>query len=64
MYPGVNLEGEWDNKRHLELLRSAFTQTKDLLERLEHPKFPYNEFALAWNSIMLMPDRLQEREVQ
>lgn len=59
MYPGVNLEGEWDNKRHLEPLRSAVTQTKDLLERLQDPEFPSKEFALAWNGIM--PNRLRER---
>ncbi len=52
VHPGVNVEGEWDDKRHLEPLRSAVTQAKDLLERLEDPEAPTNEFELAWNGIM------------
>jgi hypothetical protein len=47
-----------DDERHLEPLRSAVTRTRDLLERLEDPEAPSDEFALAWNGIM--PSRLRE----
>jgi hypothetical protein len=62
VHPGVNLEGGWDDKRHLRPLRSAVTQTKDLLERLDDPEAPSDEFELAWNGIM--PSRLRERKRQ
>jgi hypothetical protein len=55
----VNLEGDWDDERHVRPLRNSVTQTRDLLERLEDPEFPSNEFELAWNGIM--PSRLRER---
>jgi hypothetical protein len=61
-HPDVNLEGDWDDERHLEPLRSAVTKTRDLLERLEDPEAPSGEFELAWNGIM--PSRLQERKSQ
>ena len=61
-HPNVKLEGEWDDERHLEPLKSAVTKTRDLLERLEDPKAPSDEFELAWNGIM--PNRLSERTRQ
>lgn len=61
VHPGVNLEGGWDDEQHVESLRSAVTQTKGLLERLDDPEFPFNEFELAWNGIMC--SRLQERKM-
>jgi hypothetical protein len=60
VHPDVNLEGDWDDKRHLKSLRSAVTKTRDLLERLEDPESPSDEFELAWNGIM--PSRLRERK--
>ena len=67
VHPSVNLEGDWDNERYLEPIRSAVTKTKDLLERLEDPDAPFeraefDEFELAWNGIM--PCRLRERAMQ
>ena len=67
VHPSVNLEGDWDNERHLEPIRIAVTKTKDLIGRLEDPDSPFDravfdEFELAWNGIM--PSRLREREVQ
>jgi hypothetical protein len=62
VHPGVDLEGEWDDQRYLEPLRSAIAQAKDLLERLEDPEAPANEFEIAWNGIM--PSRLRERKRQ
>jgi hypothetical protein len=62
VHPRVDLEGEWDGERHLEPVRSAVTQTRDLLERLEDPEAPTNEFEMAWNGIM--PGRLRERKGQ
>ena len=59
VHPGMNVEGDWDDKRHVEPLRSAVTQTRDLLERLEDPEFPCNEFEFAWNGIM--PGKLRGR---
>lgn len=59
VHPGVNIEGEWDGGRHLEPIRLAVTQARNLLERLEDPEAPTNEFEIAWNSIM--PSRLRER---
>jgi hypothetical protein len=56
----VDLEGEWDGERHLDPVRIAVTQAKDLLERLEDPEAPANEFEIAWNGIM--PSRLREPE--
>jgi hypothetical protein len=41
-------------------LRSALTETRNLLERLEDPEAPFDDFELAWNGIML--SRLQERK--
>jgi hypothetical protein len=58
VHPRVNLEGDWDDERHLEPLRSAVIKVKDLLERLEDPEAPSDEFELAWNGIM--PSRLRE----
>jgi hypothetical protein len=58
VHPGVDLEGE----RHLEPVRMAVTQVRDLLERLEDPEAPTNEFEIAWNGIM--PSRLRERKRQ
>ena len=60
VHPAVNLEGDWDDERHLEPLRSAVSKTRDLFERLEDPEAPSDEFELAWNGIML--SRLQERK--
>ncbi len=62
VHPGVHLEGEWDGERHLEPVRSTVTQARDLLERLEDPEAPTNEFEMAWNGIM--PSRLRERKRQ
>jgi hypothetical protein len=58
-HPEVNLEGDWDDERHLKSLRSAVTKSRDLLERLEDPEAPSDEFELAWNGIM--PSRPRER---
>jgi hypothetical protein len=60
VHPGVDLEGDWDGERHLEPVRMAVTQARDLLERLEDPEVPTNEFEIAWNGIM--PSRLRQRE--
>lgn len=60
LHPGVDLEGQWDGEQHLEPVRSAVTETRDLLERLEDPEAPINEFEIAWNGIM--PSRLRPRE--
>jgi hypothetical protein len=54
----VDLEGDWNDERQLEPLRSAATKTRELLERLEDPEAPSDEFELAWNGIM--PSRLRE----
>lgn len=62
VHPRVSLEGEWDGEQHLEPVRIAVTQARDLLERLEDPDAPTNEFELAWNGIM--PNRLRERKMQ
>jgi len=59
VHPGVNLQSNWDDERHLGPLRSSVTKTRDLLERLEDPEAPSNEFELAWNGIM--PSRLRDR---
>jgi hypothetical protein len=37
----------------------AVTQARDLLERLEDPETPTNEFEIAWNGIM--PSRWQRK---
>lgn len=60
VHPGVDLEGDWDGERHLEPVRMAVTQARDLLERLEDPETPTNEFEIAWNGIM--PSRLRQRK--
>jgi len=60
IHPGVDLEGEWDGERHLGPVRMAVTQARDLLERLEDPEAPTNEFEIAWNGIM--PSRLRQRK--
>jgi hypothetical protein len=60
VHPKMDLRGDWDVERYLEPLRSAVTKTRDLLERLEDPEAPSDEFELAWNGIM--PKRLQERK--
>jgi hypothetical protein len=62
----VNLEGDWDDGRHLEPIRSAVAKTNDLLERLEDPDAPFDravfdEFKLAWNGIM--PSKRREKAV-
>jgi len=62
VHPGVDLEGGWDGERHLGLVRIAVTEVRDLLERLEDPEAPTNEFDLAWNGIM--PSRIRERKRQ
>lgn len=62
VHPDAKLEGDWDDKRHLEPLRSVVTQTRDLLEWLADPEAPSDEFELAWNGIM--PSRLRERKRQ
>jgi hypothetical protein len=62
LHPRVDLEGDWDYERHLESLRSAVTNTRDLLERLEDPEAPSGDFELAWNGIM--PSRLRESKRQ
>jgi hypothetical protein len=62
VHPGVDLEDEWDGEQHLEPVRSAVMQARDLLERLEDPEAPTNEFVMAWNGIM--PSRLRERKRQ
>ena len=59
-HPDVKLEGDLDDERHLEPLRSAVRRTRDLFERLENPEAPSDEFELAWNGIM--PNRLHERK--
>jgi hypothetical protein len=60
VHPGVDVEGEWDGERHLEPVRIAVTQARDLLERLEDPQAPTNEFEIAWNGTMR--SRLRERK--
>lgn len=60
VHPGVDLEGDWDGELHLEPVRMAVTQARDLLERLEDPDAPTNEFEIAWNGIM--PSRLRQRK--
>lgn len=62
VHPGVDLEGKWDGERHIEPVRMAVTQARDLLERLDDPEAPTNEFEIAWNGIM--PSRLRERKGQ
>jgi hypothetical protein len=62
VHPGVDLDGGWDGKRHLEPIRIAVAEARDLLERLEDPEAPTNEFEIAWNGIM--PSRLRERKRQ
>jgi len=62
VHPGVDLEGGWDGERHLGPVRIAVTEVRDLLERLEDPEAPTNEFELAWNGIM--PSRIRERKRQ
>jgi hypothetical protein len=57
VHPKVDLEGDWDDERHLKPLRSAVMKTRELLERLEDPEAPSDEFELAWNGIM--PSRLR-----
>lgn len=57
LHPGVGLEGEWDGTRHLEPVRIAVTQARDLLERLDDPEALTDEFKIAWNGIM--PSRLR-----
>jgi hypothetical protein len=47
VHPKADLEGEWDDRRHLELLRNAVTKTRELLERLEASS---DEIELAWNA--------------
>ena len=54
------MEGDWDDERHLQALRSVVTKTRDLLERLSDLEAPSDEFLLAWNGIM--PSRLRERK--
>ena len=56
------MDGGWDGKRHLEPIRIAVAEARDLLERLEDPEAPTNEFETAWNGIM--PSRLRERKRQ
>jgi hypothetical protein len=58
-HPRNNMEGEWDDERHLEPVRSVVTKTRDLFERLSDPEAPSGEFELAWNGIM--PSKLRER---
>ena len=62
VHPGVDLEGWWDGELHLEPVRIAVTEARDLLERLEDPEAPTNDFEIAWNGIM--PSRLRERKRQ
>lgn len=62
MHPKVSLEDEWDGERHLEPIRIAVTQARDLLGRLEDPEAPTSDFEIAWNGIM--PGRLRERKRQ
>lgn len=53
VHPRDNLDGDWDEERHLEPLRSVVMKTRDLLERLSDPEeAPSDEFELAWNGIM------------
>ncbi len=56
----MDLEGDWDEGRHLKPLRNTVTKTNDLIERLEDPEAPSNDLELAWNGIM--PSRMQERK--
>ncbi|KAH9985770.1 hypothetical protein BJV77DRAFT_1031292 [Russula vinacea] len=60
VHPDANLEGDWDDERHLASLRGAVTKTRDLFERLSDTEAPSDEFELAWNGIM--PSRLRERK--
>jgi hypothetical protein len=60
VHPRNGLEGDWDDERHLQALRSVVTKTRDLLERLSDPEAPSDEFLLAWNGIM--PSRLRKRK--
>jgi hypothetical protein len=64
IHPRKNLKGNWDDKLHLEPLRSVVTKTRDILERLSDLEadqdVPFDEFELAWNGIM--PIRLRERK--
>jgi len=52
----MDLEGDWDEGRHLKPLRNTVTKTNDLIERLEDPEAPSNDLELAWNGIM--PSRM------
>jgi hypothetical protein len=61
VHPSNDMEGEWDDERHLEPVRSVVTETRGLLERLSDPEAPSGEFELAWNGIM--PSKLRERRV-
>jgi hypothetical protein len=62
IHPKVNLEGDWDDERHLEPLRSAVIKARDLLELIEDPETPSDEFELAWNGIM--HSRLREVRIE
>jgi hypothetical protein len=62
VHPGVDVEGGWDGERHLKPVRIAVTEARDLLERLEDPEAPKNEFEMAWNGIM--PSIIRERKRQ
>lgn len=62
VHPGKELDGDWDDERHLKPLRNVVTKARDLFQHFSDSDAPSlnNEFELAWNGIM--PNRLRRRE--